>query len=106
MFDPGFDPGPHTNPDGTITDPGPISRITLNMTYPAGDNAWNPQIDDIVHPGEIWYEKTVDYSLVVKAGGDFTFQNAVTIKASFVIRFAEVNSDSIYQLVSWRDDVP
>ncbi|MEE9271236.1 MAG: hypothetical protein V3V49_13365 [Candidatus Krumholzibacteria bacterium] len=105
MFDPTFDPAPHTNPDGSITDPGPISRISLTMEFPPGDVAWNQQIDDNVHPGEVWYEKTVDYKLVVRAGGDFTFQNATTLQASFVIHFTELEGDSIYRLVSWRDDL-
>ncbi|MEE9270009.1 MAG: hypothetical protein V3V49_07085 [Candidatus Krumholzibacteria bacterium] len=104
MFDPTFDPAPHTNPDGSITNPGPISRISLTMEYPAGDEAWNPQIDEDVHPGEMWYEKTVNYKLDVTAG-DFTFRNAAWLQASFVIRFAEVNGDSMYRLVSWRDDL-
>ncbi len=104
MFDPNFDPGPTTDPStGKTIDPGPISRIKLTMEFPAGDIAWNPQIDDNVHPNEVWYEKTVDYKLDVTAGGDFTFRNANTLQASFVIRFAL--PDSIYQLVSWRDDL-
>ena len=105
MFDPTFDPAPHTNPDGSITDPGPILRITVDMSFAAGENTWNPVIDEVVHPGEIWYEKTVDYRLVVKAGGNYIFQNSSPIQASFEIRFTEAEGDSVYRIVAWRDDV-
>ncbi len=105
MFDPTFDPAPTTHPNtGWVTDPGPVTRIKLTMEFPAGDDAWNPQIDDDVHPGEIWYEKTVEYELDVTAG-DFTFRNAASLQASFVIRLAELEGDNIYRLVSWQDDV-
>ena len=98
MFDPTFDPAP--GPNG---DPEPISNISLTMNFPAGEESWNMQIDEIVHPGEIWYEKTVSYVFVVTAG-ETTFTNANPIDATFVIRFTEADGDSIYRLVSWKDD--
>ncbi len=94
MFDPTFDPAGDTEP---------IGSISLSLDFPPGEDSWNPQIDELVHPGEIWYEKTISYLLVVIAGNT-TFTNANPIDASFVIRFTEAGGDSIYRLASWKDD--
>ena len=93
MFDPAFDPDGPTEP---------ISDITLTMIFPAGEEAWNPQTDLLT--GETSYEKTAEYRLSVTAG-ETTFTNAQPIDASFVIRFTAVGGDSIYRLVSWKDDI-
>ncbi|MFQ5511237.1 MAG: hypothetical protein ACE5EO_05255 [Candidatus Krumholzibacteriia bacterium] len=101
MFDRTFDPPP--GPSGT--DPGPIISIDISMDFPVGEEKWDPLSDPVVHPTETWYEKTVDYTFTITAGGDFRFLTGKVLRASIVIRFAEASGDSIYRIVQWRDDV-
>jgi hypothetical protein len=86
-----------------ITDP---TSISLSLAYPSGADAWNPVAppDPTRYPGEVWYEKTAEYALTVQAG-DRTWINAVPLTAYFVVRSAEVGDHTIWQLVTWRDDI-
>lgn len=97
IFDPNFNP-----PNGRA----PISSIDLAITFRAGEDDWlrvTPS-DPVKYPGEVWYEQTVGYFLTVQAG-DLTLTSQNTINASFVIRFAEADGDSIWRIIAWRDDV-
>lgn len=84
--------------EGTIS--GPADHISLNMTWPPGEFSWT----QIQAPGgtETWYEKTVQYTLLVVAG-ETTHVNALVLSASFVIRFD--TGAGQYRIVQWRDDI-
>jgi len=65
---------------------------------------WVETPPDSNHAGEVWYEKQVTYDLEVNTAGGKQHQ-AHDFKARFVIRFAEVNGDSIWRIVQWADDI-
>jgi len=94
MFDPNF------NKPGVE----PVSSIDLSLTYVAGDNNWTQVTppDPVKYPGETWYEKIVNYTLTVKAGSN-EYQG-LNIQASFVVRWATVEGQSYWRIVSWHDD--
>jgi hypothetical protein len=78
-------------------------RIDLTLFYTEGDGAWDPFAPPS-HPGETWYKKPVEYRLFVKVGDvDYTQNKAVI--AEFTVRFTEVAGDSLWQIVTWRDDI-
>ena len=90
---------PPNQPELQITD------IKLYLTYTTGENEWARDPGTPTnHPGEDWFSKTVTYNMTIDLAGPDTFQST-HINASFLIRFAEVNGDSIWQIVVWRDDV-
>ena len=96
IFDKNFNP-----PSGS-----PISSIDLSLTYPNGEDVWNLVNPDGNHPGETWYEKTVDYFLPVVAG-DFTYTSGNPIKASYIVRWGKdpTSGDEFWRIVAWRDDI-
>jgi len=82
----------------------PISKISLTLRYPEGDDSWNQMTpeDQETYPDETWYEKTVRYDLIATSGPiDYT---GLDIEASFIVRAAEVNGKQIWRIISWRDD--
>jgi hypothetical protein len=95
MFNPSFSPSQGA----------PISSIDLALSYPKGDNAWTPvqPLDAVTYPNETWYEKTVTYSMTIVAGPNQFISN--NIDASFVVRQAEVNGETIWRIIAWRDDI-
>ncbi|MEE9269917.1 MAG: hypothetical protein V3V49_06615 [Candidatus Krumholzibacteria bacterium] len=85
--------------------PGGFTGISLSLLFPPGEGTWNPAIPDPVdYPGEVWYEKTVDYLLTVETGG-LILGNFPPTRASFVVRPVEDRGETIWQLVRWRDDI-
>ena len=92
MFNVNFTP-----PNGS-----PISSIDLSLVYPEGDNVWNMASPDQNHPGETWYQKSVDYFLTIVAG-ETTYTSGNPIKAQFTVR-RDPDLD-IWRIVQWRDDV-
>ena len=93
------------NPNFSKPDVDPVSKIDLTLTYPAGDDKWTQSEDEVTHPGEMWYEKTVMYRLTVQAGERQLVGN--DIQASFVVRKATVEgyTNPIWRIVAWRDDM-
>jgi len=85
----------------------PVSRITLNMTWTAGEDTWSPyrSKDEGLSTPEPMFVKTIQYTLAV-SGGDYTFTNAQALSASIVIRqYDDGDGNMIYQIVQWRDDI-
>ncbi len=81
------------------------TSISLSLLYPPGEAFWTAVVPDpVTYPGEVWYEKTADYVLTVQAG-ELTFTNGGPTRALFVVRFTEAGGDSLWQLVTWRDDI-
>lgn len=78
-------------------------NLDLELNYLEGDSGWQPELP-ASHPGETWYDKTVDYRLTVQAGQTTYAQNKL-ITALFTVRFTEVDGDSVWQIVTWRDDL-
>jgi len=77
--------------------------ISLSLSYPPGEFSWTNVPAPPPFTGEIWYEKTVVYSLTINAD-DITFTTG-PLNASFVIRLTSFYGDTIYRLVDWRDDL-
>lgn len=89
---------------GGPPDDGEIS-IDLELRYLPGENNWTIWIPDpSEYPGETWYERTVDYFLTVSFG-DWTLTTGGLVRASFVVRYAEVGDESFWRIVQWRDDL-
>jgi hypothetical protein len=82
----------------------PISRISLTLNYPKGEDAWGAQPAPPEYPDEIWYEKTVDYVMTVEAG-ETTFTSGGPISASYLLRPMDVDGVTFYRIVAWRDDI-
>jgi hypothetical protein len=72
----------------------PAVSISLSLTYDIGEDTW------LAFPP--FYLKYAYYSIVVVAGDD-TFVSAPGRQALFTVHLAEVNGESIWQLVEWRD---
>ncbi len=85
--------------------PSGFTWVELSLLYPPGEDNWVTVIPDPArYPGEVWYEKTVEYFLFVQTSTS-TFLNAAPIRASFVVRPVEIRGENIWQLVRWRDDI-
>ena len=84
----------------------PVSDITLTITWNEEGDDWQPVTppDPTQYPGETWYTQNVDYFLDVTAGST-TYTSGNPIKASFTIRQADVAGETIWRIVSWRDDI-
>jgi hypothetical protein len=78
--------------------------VVLDLTYAEGEDEWAPFVPS-THPLEIWYSKIVEYDLSVRIGVTTYAQNK-RVFAEFTARFTEVAGDSLWQIVTWRDDVP
>ncbi len=78
--------------------------IVLELTYTEGEDEWEPFVPN-THPQETWYKKTVSYRLAVRIGLTTHTQDK-DVFAEFAARFTEAQGDSIWQIVTWRDDVP
>jgi ketosteroid isomerase-like protein len=93
--------------DPNFSKPGmyPVSAVDLSLFYAPGDDEWIevPPADPVEYPDETWYEKTVTYSLAVKAWQKkFIGYN---IRATFTVRRATGAGDREYwRIVLWRDD--
>jgi hypothetical protein len=87
--------------DGGITGQ---ASIVLLLIFPQGEDNWLTVMppDPAQYPGEVWYEKTATYYLIVQAG-DFTLITGFMARASFVVRYSETKG--YWQLVQWRDDL-
>ena len=79
------------------------SSVVLELTFSEGDDEWQPFVPS-THPNETWYDKSVSYFLEVKVNETTYTQNKAVI-AVFTVRFTEVNGDSLWQIVTWRDDL-
>jgi hypothetical protein len=85
--------------------PGDFALISLRLLFPPGEGFWIPVIPDPAdYPGEVWYEKTVEYELAVETS-DLILANFPSMRASFIVRPVEVRGETIWQLVRWRDDI-
>ena len=83
----------------------PITDIDLDLTYTPGEDTWTRQPGSPGnHPGEDWFSKTVTYNMTIQLAGDDTFLSQ-NFQANFLVRFAEVNGDSIWRIIVWRDDI-
>lgn len=78
-------------------------NIDLELTFTAGDDEWQPVVPS-THLNETWYEKPVEYRLTVTVGGTTYTQNK-NVVALFTVRFTQVAGDSVWQIVTWRDDI-
>jgi hypothetical protein len=79
------------------------TSIDLLLMFAQGEDKWiavTPP-DPVQYPGEVWYEKTSYYHMIVRAG-EFTFITELK-RTTFVVRFSETKGH--WQLVWWRDDI-
>lgn len=77
--------------------------IKLELNFAGGDQDWLPRTPPS-HPSEVWYDKPVEYTLRVTVGPTVYTQNKA-VQALFTVRWTEINGDSVYQIVTWKDDV-
>jgi hypothetical protein len=82
----------------------PIRKMSLVLTYPTGEFKWGEVDPDEQHPGELWYEKVVNYDLTVETVGGVQYF-AHDFKALFVIRNAAAEGDTLWRIIRWDDDV-
>jgi hypothetical protein len=78
------------------------STINLELTATEDEEDWIPFVDPS-HPSEVWYRKTFTYDLSVTVGETTHAESGII--AQFDVRFTEVGGDSLWQVVTWRDDV-
>lgn len=82
----------------------PIDDINLTLTYTPGEDVWTRDPGEPGnHEGEDWYERTVSYNMSIRAGEDTFISNNIT--ASFVVRNASTEGDTIWRIIAWRDDI-
>jgi hypothetical protein len=55
------------------------------------------------YTGETWYQRTVEYYIVVETTSEWTLQ-ASEKKALITIRQSEVEGKNIYRIILWNDD--
>jgi hypothetical protein len=94
MFDPAY-----SNPNRE-----PVSDIDLSLTYAEGDDKWTEITpDQVIYPGEKWYEKIVEYTISVQSGN--TTYQGIKKYAAFTVRWAHVEGQGdFWRIVTWRDD--
>jgi hypothetical protein len=78
--------------------------IVLELDYTEDEDNWESFVPTSF-PQETWCRKIIGYRLTIRIGPTTHTQNKATY-AEFTARFTEVQGDSIWQLVTWRDDVP
>jgi len=77
--------------------------VILDLDYTEDEDDWFAVVPD-THPDETWYTKTVLYRLSVRIGLTTHSQNK-DVFARFTARFTEVEGDSVWQIVTWHDDI-
>jgi hypothetical protein len=77
--------------------------VVLDLIYTDDEDDWFPFVPE-THPDETWYTRTVEYSLSVRVGLTTYTQNK-QVFAKFTARFTEVDGDSLWQIVTWHDDI-
>jgi hypothetical protein len=81
---------------------GAITNIDLDIT-PEG--LWvEVRKTDPPYEGESWYQRTVEYRIIISTTSEFTLQGTEK-KALFTIRLAEVDGENFYRIVQWSDDI-
>ncbi|MCK5406315.1 MAG: hypothetical protein KAJ37_02620 [Candidatus Krumholzibacteria bacterium] len=90
LFDPSYENNPATS-------------VVLQLDNSAG--GWTPLIVISIHDpaGELWYLKTVKYSLTVKTA-DVWYESR-NFQAEFAVRRTEAGGKQVWQIVAWQDDV-
>ena len=79
--------------------------LSLEMSYPEGDEAWQPVVPSGSGSHSPLYQKTVEYFLQVKVG-DITYTQNRAVRARFVVVPVNVDGKDIWKLIWWHDDVP
>jgi hypothetical protein len=75
----------------------------LELNYTKDEDDWFPVVPE-THPDETWYQKTATYRLTVWVGETTHTQNK-DVFARFTARFTEVTGDTLWQIVTWHDDI-
>ncbi|NIM19292.1 MAG: hypothetical protein GTO51_02825 [Candidatus Latescibacteria bacterium] len=81
---------------------GAVTNISLWLT-PEGPWIEVPKTEP-PYEGETWYQRTVEYTFIALTSNDWTLQ-CLELRALFYIRYAEVDGDSIWRIVEWRDNI-
>lgn len=90
LFDPSYENNPATG-------------VVLQLDNSPG--GWTPLIVISIHDpaGELWYLKTVKYSLTVKTA-DVWYESR-NFQTEFAVRRSKLGVKQVWQIVAWQDDV-
>ncbi|MEE9270010.1 MAG: hypothetical protein V3V49_07090 [Candidatus Krumholzibacteria bacterium] len=84
----------------------PITAISLELDYLAGDSEWVALPSPSVLPveGEQYFQKTLLYRFTVNAGS-LTFATSNPLEATIRIRSTQEGGRTVWQIVEWYDDL-
>jgi len=81
---------------------GSITSIDLALT-PEGSWIEIPKTEP-PYEGETWYQRTVEYRLIIDTTSRYTLQGTEKT-ALFTVRPVEVEGKTIYRIILWDDDI-
>ncbi|NIM19295.1 MAG: hypothetical protein GTO51_02840 [Candidatus Latescibacteria bacterium] len=84
----------------SVPEYGAITNFTLILT-PEGPWIEVPKTEP-PYEGEIWYQRTVEYTLIVTTTKDYTLQG-LDLRALFIVRYDD--NEEIWRIVQWNDDI-
>jgi hypothetical protein len=80
---------------------GAITSIDLILDK---SGPWFEFYPEAPYEGEIWYQKTVTYSITAQTTSPWELQG-LDMDALFTVRFAEADGDTIWRIITWYDDI-
>ncbi len=80
---------------------GAITSIDLYLDC---SGPWFEFHPEAPYQGEVWYQKTVRYSITAQTTSAWELQ-ALHRDALFTVRFTEADGDTIWRIISWCDDI-